>query len=383
MSARNDVTPETLRSLAAIRAEQNTVLSLYLNLDPERFATAPARKSEIDSLLDDAHRKIEAGERPHAELMELRTALERARGILEDEGQAWAQDAHALAMFIAEQPRLEELLRLAHPLETTAVIADEPFLVPLTELTPARSVCVALVDERHARIFRGSAERLQPAGRVSDAVHGRQDQGGWSQARYQRSQHEDVEAHLRHVSRELRDLLADDPYEQLLIACTEPLWPRVLAHLHPDVRARLYDQRLALDVPDAGIEDVVAATDEALEGLRRAHEDGVLAELREHIARNVRAAAGLEPVLLALVERRVQVLLYETGLLLAGVRCPRCGWMGISGERCPNDGGEVKQRANILEDAVQAAITQDAEVLALNDRPDLRPLGGIAGTLRF
>jgi hypothetical protein len=58
MSASNDVTPETLRSLADVRAEQDTVLSLYLNLDPERFATPHARKSEIDSLLDDAHRRI-------------------------------------------------------------------------------------------------------------------------------------------------------------------------------------------------------------------------------------------------------------------------------------------------------------------------------------
>jgi peptide subunit release factor 1 (eRF1) len=239
------------------------------------------------------------------------------------------------------------------------------------------------VDERHARIFLGWPERLQPAGRISDPVHGRQDQGGWSQARYQRSQHEDVEAHLRHVSRELHDLLTDAPYEQLLIACTEPLWPRVLAHLHPDVRARLYQERLALDVPDAGIEDVVAATDAALEVLRRAHEDAVLAELREHIARNTRAVAGLDAVLLALVERRVQALLYDAGLRLAGVRCPRCGWMGAGGERCPNDGGELKQRESIVEDAVQAAITQDAEVLALDDRPDLSPLGGIAATLRF
>jgi hypothetical protein len=78
MSARNDVTEDMLKSLAAVRAEQKTVLSLYLNLDPERFATPRARQSEIDSLLDGAHREIEAGERPRAERQALRGALERA-----------------------------------------------------------------------------------------------------------------------------------------------------------------------------------------------------------------------------------------------------------------------------------------------------------------
>ena len=55
-----------------------------------------------------------------------------------------------------------------------------------------------------------------------DDVHGRHDQGGWSQARYQRSVQEDVGHHLRHVARVLKDLLRIAPYQRLLIACTAP-----------------------------------------------------------------------------------------------------------------------------------------------------------------
>jgi peptide chain release factor subunit 1 len=383
MSARNDVTQEALRSLAAVRAEQKIVLSLYLNLDPETFATPRGRTSEIDSLLDGAHREIERGERPHSELMALRASHDRARDLLTDGDQSWAEDAHAVALFVSTPLGLERLLRLPHPLDSVAVIGDEPFIAPLTELAPASSVCVALIDERHARILQGSAERLGVASRLSDPVHGRHDQGGWSQARYQRSQHEDVEAHLRHVAAVLHDLLREGAYERLLIACTEPLWPRVLEKLHPDVRAVLHDERLSLDVADAGIEEIVAATDSAVEAERRAHLEEVLEELREHVARNTRAALGPDAVLLALVERRVQALLYEKGLQTGGVLCRRCGWMGVDGESCPNDGGPVERRESILEDAVQSALTQSAEVLPLSDRPDLRAFEGIAATLRF
>jgi peptide chain release factor subunit 1 len=383
MSARNDVTGDKLKSLARMRAGQKTVLSLYLNLDPERFATPRARNTEIDSLLDDAHREIETGQRPHEELQALRAALSRAREILTVQDGSWAEDAHAVALFICTPLQLEQLLRLPHPLDSTAVVADEPFISPLTELAPASSVCVALIDERHARILQGSPEQLHEAAKVRDPVHGRHDQGGWSQARYQRSQHEDVEAHLRHVARVLQELLRESPYERLLVACTEPLWPRVRAHLHPEVLALLHDERLSLDVGDAGIEDVVAATDAVLEAERRAHVEEVIAELREHVARNTRAATGLEAVLLALVERRVQALLYDADLPAAGVLCPRCGWMGVDGDRCPNDGGPIEHRAPILEDAVALAVSQSAEVLPLRDRPDLRAFDGIAATLRF
>ena len=231
MSAVNDLNEETLRSLAETRAEEETLLSLYLDLDPHRFATAPARASEIDSLLDGAHREIESGERSHAERQALRAGLQHARDLLEE--QSWAHGARALALFLCEPLGLSRTLRLPHPVNSEFVISDTPFIAPLTESGPVGRVCVALVDERFARVLRGSAERLHEVLSFGDPVHGRQDQGGWSQARYQRSRHEDVKAHLRHVARTLHRLLQVAPYDRLLIACTEQLWPRVAEECTP------------------------------------------------------------------------------------------------------------------------------------------------------
>jgi peptide subunit release factor 1 (eRF1) len=383
VGACNDVTEATLRSLAEIRAEGETVISLYLDLDPGRFGTRPARATEIDSLLDRARREIETGDRPSGDRQALRAGLAHARELLTGE-HSWAQGARAIALFVCRPLGLERLLRLPHPLASTVVVSDVPFIAPLAETGPAGRVCVALVDERFARILRGSAEQLHEAISFGDDVRGRNDQG-WSQARYQRSQHEDIEAHLRHVARVLHDLLKVSPYDSLLIACTETLWPRVLAKLHPDVRATAHWRRLSLDIGDAGIEDVVRAAAPVMEAEHRAHADAALAQLREHHARDGdgRAAVGLEAVLLALVERRVRTLLYDAGLQPAGVHCPRCGWMGVEADRCPVDGGALEQRANILEDALPSAVSQSAEVLALRERPELGPFGGIAATLRF
>jgi len=247
------------------------------------------------------------------------------------------------------------------------------------------AVCVALVGERFARILRGSPERLHEALSFGDDVPGRQDQGGWSQARYQRSRHEDVKAHLRHVANTLHQLLTAAPYDRLLIACTEQLWPRVVEELHPDVRARLHAERLSLDVGDVGIEDVVEATAAVLADEHRARVDAALAKLREDRGRDggERAAVGLEDVLKALLERRVVTLLYQADTTRPGVLCPRCGWMGAGGEACPLDGGPLEPRANIVEDAVRSAVGQSAEILPLRDRPELDPLGSIAATLRY
>jgi peptide chain release factor subunit 1 len=384
MGAVNDLTEDTLRELAATRADEQTVLSIYLDLDPAQFPTARARSSEIDSLLDDAHRQIEAGERSHSERLALRAARARAEETLTAD-HSWAQGARALALFICEPLGLARLLRLPHPVARAALINSAPFIAPLAGPGPVGRVCVALVDERFARILRGSSERLEEAVSFGDPVHGRHKQGGWSQARYQRSQYEDAEHHLRRVARVLADLLRVSSYEKLLIACTAPLWPRVVDKLHAEVRTRLDPQRLSLDVGDVGIEDVVRAVAPVLAAEERAHEDAVLAELREHQSRDGdgRAAVGLAAVLDALVQRRVAALLYDPDLPARGVVCPRCGWMGSEGERCPLDGTALQARASILEDAVQPAVSQSAEVLPLRGRPELGPLGGVAATLRF
>jgi peptide subunit release factor 1 (eRF1) len=382
MAAANDVGEQTVRELAQLRAEGETVLSIYLDLDPAIFPTPRARNSEIDSLLDGAGREIESGARPHAELMALRAALQRAGGMLAEH--SWAQRAHAVALFVCEPLSLARLLRLPHPVSASWVIADVPFIAPLTSAASEGRVCVALVDERFARILRGTPEWLVERVSFGDDVHGRPKQGGWSQARYQRSRHEDVEAHLRHVARMLRDLERVAPYDVLLIACTAELWPRVVDKLQADVRRVLVDERLALDVGDASIEDVERAAAAPLGERRRGRESEVLAQLREHYAReDGRAAVGLDAALDALVQRRVATLAYDADMHVHGVLCPKCGWLGGSGESCPVDGSPLEQCKDVVEEAVQAAVRQSAEVLAMRDRPELGPLGGIAATLRF
>ena len=381
MGAVNDVTEAALRELARTRAEEDSVLSVYLDLDPAHFAIAAARASEVDSLLDGAHRDVEAGERSRSERMHLREALAHAREVLEGK-HSWARGAGALALFECPPLELSRLLRLPQPVRRAWVIADAPFIAPLTQVGPPGRVCVALVDERFARVARGDASGLRETISFGDQVHGRHSKGGWSQANYQRSRDEGVEAHLRHAARVLHDVLRVAPYDRLLIACTQPLWARVLAKLHADVRARLHPERVSVDVSDASIPDLERAARSALAEEQRAHEDALLAALRQQRGRG-RAAAGLPAVLDALVQRRVAALMYDADLEVGGVLCSRCGWLGADAQRCPVDGATVERRESIVEEAVQAAIAQSAEVLALRDRPELGPMGAIAATLRF
>ncbi len=385
MAIANDLDAGRLRRLAEVRDGEPSVLSLYLDLDPDRFATPRARQSEIDSLLDAAHREIEGEDRPHGQLMALRAALASARGILRPDEAEWARGARSVALFLSTPLGLEELVRLDRELPTRYAIGDTALIAPLAEAPAPGSIVIALVDERLARFMRTTHEGLREALTVKDEVWGRTKGGGLSQARFQRGQEEEVAEHLKHVADVLKETLRFEPYRRLLIGCPEPLWGEVTGALHPEVRSLLQEERLSVDVPDVAVSDIERVLEPVLEREREQHEEQVLSELREHLSRegDRRAAAGLADALEALNERRVAALLLDDTLRSPGVRCPRDGWLGLEAKSCPFDGSAVEAREQIVDDAVHAAVEQDAEVLPLHDRPELGPLGGIAATLRF
>jgi peptide chain release factor subunit 1 len=379
----DDLDPAALRRLSGLRPERGKVLSLYLNLDPSDFATPAARTSAITSLLDEAARRARENGFEHDEAVALREDVQRAKEFFEGEG--FAKGAASVAVFACGPAGLFEALKLPRPVGSEVVIDDTPWVEPLASLGTRERVCVALVSRRSGRVFRGSREALEEVAQVDDDVHRRHDQGGWSQSRYQRGIEKEVEDHLEHVAGRVFADWKRSPFDRLVVGCTAELYPAFEHHLHPYVRESLAG-RVDLEYEYAGPADVVRAVRPLLEDRDREREHAALERLQAGLGAGGRAAAGLEPVLAALNERRVEILLYADGERAAGVACPRCGWLGVraDGDVCPLDGTPVDRRENVVEDAIEATVLQSAQPLVVRDRrEDLAPHGGIAAVLRF
>ena len=287
-----------------------------------------------------------------------------------------------LALFASGPAELFEVVKLPEPVPMAVCIDDSPWVTPLVGLTRREQLCVALVNRRHARIFRGDREALTEVEKLRDDVHGQHDQGGWSQARYERAIDEEVADHLRRAAAAVHSEYRARRFDRLLVGAPEELVAAFEQTLHPEPRDRLVG-RVRVDVEHSRPEDVLEAAREPLLEADRAREREALDRLAEGVGRHSRAAAGLADVLEALHERRVEVLLYAEGFSAAGVQCPRCGWLGVEDQACPVDGGPVERRDSILESAIEAAVLQSAETLAVRHHEDLGPLGGIGALLRF
>jgi peptide subunit release factor 1 (eRF1) len=379
----SDITTDHLRELAETRSSEGKVLSVFINLDPREFATPPARKAEISSVMDAAAKSVrDLTTLTHEERMALEHDVDRVRQRLQNGIDT--EGARGLAVFASEPASLFEVLKLPRPVPHKVTIADGPCVEPLAQIGAGELWWVVLVDRRHVRLLAGTVDGLVEIWRQEDDVSSQHDQGGLSQSRFQRGVEKEVDDHLRSVDAELRRRLRRTRIAGLLIGGPNETVARFESLLHADV-ARRTRGRFDVDVWTSTADEVLSAVSPVLDQLTAQRDEELLRRLDEGLGKGDRAVAGLTDVLPAVHERRLDTLVVREGFAAKGTRCPQCGWLGVSaGGQCPADGTMTEIVENIVEVAVARAFAQDAHVRYWPaTHVDLEQKGSIAALLRF
>jgi peptide subunit release factor 1 (eRF1) len=351
--AANTITRGRLRRLAELRPERGLVLSVFFNLDPSEFATPAARSTEVNSVVTAAAHKVDEAENlSHEERQALREDVQRVRDVLRGSDVA-SNGTHGIAVFACGPEGLLEVVRLAHPIESRAIVDDRPCVEPLVRGGSSERWAVLLVNRRTARIFSGTADELEETDQFTDDVHQQHDQGGWSQANYERSVEQEKLNHLLRATDTLFKRFKRRPFDHLLVGAPQELVGEAEQRLHPYLRRRLAG-RLGIDVENSAPAAVQAAAAEAVERHVAAVEREALDRMQQGIGRGDRGVSRPEAVMEALEQQRVEIL-----LLAEDFDAPE------------------------LDDALEKAIRQSAQVIVVRHHDDLVMHGGIGAVLRF
>ena len=349
----NTITRGRLRRLAELRPRHGLVLSVFFNLDPSEFATPAARATEANSVVTAAARKVEEAEGlAHEDRLALRADVERVRDVLRGPGVA-SDGTHGLAVFAYGRDDVLEVVRLPHPIESRAIVDDHACVEPLVRTDSSERWCVLLVNRKTARIFLGTTSGLAEVDHIEGDTHRQHDQGGWSQKRYQRSVEQEKLNHVGHALDTLFARFKRKPFDHLVVGAPEELVGEVEEKLHPYLQARLAG-RLGIDVDNSSPADVSAAAGEVIDRHVARVEREALDRMHQGIGRGDRGVSRPEPVMEALQQARVEIL-----LLAEDFDAPE------------------------LDEAVEKAITQSAQVLVIRHHDDLVMHGGIGAVLRF
>ncbi len=373
---------ETLRELVSFRAENGCAISFYVNLDPQLTPTAADVDTRVRSLLDEAQKRVEAGraQRTHDQQASVRVALERIERYFALEFSR--EGAHGVAVFAAPLDNYWRRMLLPEPVPDAVKVNNEFFLAPLVPLVGrADGVLVASVGRERGQLYELRDGRLEPVADRSEEQPRRHDQGGWSQANYQRHVDTLAQEHLREVADELERQLRRRGTARIVIACAGETRAELAGMLSPEVRAAVAGWTSA--DAHAGGPELLALAKRVLERRESELESAAVDRWHDEIGRDGRATAGWASTLEAATDGRVELLLYEPGVNHDAWRCPACGRLQVQDGKCPLDGIELEHREEGLDLVLHHTLARGGTARVVGRRRDLDPVGGIGALLRY
>jgi peptide chain release factor subunit 1 len=375
----DSVTWSTLRQLAGFRAENGCATSLYLNLDPSEVPTAGDAQTRMNALLNSAE-KVDRKDLTHEQRGALKADFERIGRWFDDDFDR--DGAHGIAIFAAGLDNFWSTLALPEAVPDRFKVGHELFLAPLVRVVArADGTIVAVVGREAGQLYRLQAGRLQEIGDYSDETPGRHDQGGWSQARYQRHIEKLVQEHVKDVAEVLDRSRRRLHVPKIVLVSSEEMRSEFLDALSTDARESVVGWASA--EAHAGPSQLLDVVTPVLEEAEAKDEAEVLDRWREDAGRGVRAASGWEQTLEAASDGRVEMLLFQDGVDHAAFRCPACGRAAASGGSCPLDGTSLEPTDAGLDLAVHQTLAHGGEVWSIRHQQDLAPVEGIGALLRF
>ena len=377
------VTWDELRALSGIEAEKGCAISMYLNLDPSVAATAGDVQTRLNSLLDEAAKSdgASAEKLTHDQKQALRADFERIRRYLEQE---FVRDGtHGLAVFCNSLDGVWTSIPLAAPVPDEVRVDRRLYVAPLVSLVGrGDGALVVVVGREQGRFYRLRSGRLDEVTDMSDEQPGRHDQGGWSQARFQRHIDELVSEHLRGVADEV-DRLVRRAHGDLDIAVVAPeeTWAEFSTLLSQPARNALAGWTAA--EAHASAAELLKVVEPVLERSRAEKERELLDRWREEAGRDGRASSGWRDTLAAASDARVDTLLVSDGADRSAWRCSKCGRASAAEGACPLDGTVMEPVDKGLDAAVHQTLRHGGRVWVVKHARDLDPLEGIGALLRF
>ena len=377
------ITHADVESLSRLSNESWPLISLYLRVDKERIDEDYTIR--LKNLLRDAGEGL-SDRFDHEQTEAILADLERIREFFEDAGEQFGQGA---AVFVSSPADIWQVYEIPSDIESRIYIGHEAHVAPLIRLLEQfPSYCICLIARDRARIFHGEMGQINEIDEILDDVQGQHDQGGWSQARYQRHIEEQVHAHFKRVAERLFQLLDERPYRYLVLGGPEEVVQSFLDELHPYVRERYVGAIHLLMV--ANINEVEQESRAVIARWREAEMRKQIETLRNEALSADLGVIGIDKTIMALQQGQVRTLLIDETLHVPGAVCSHCHSVqpesDAIGSACVFCDGELVHVEDVIPSLMVMAFQQDATVVCVEEpelQAQMRDLGRIGAVLRF
>jgi peptide chain release factor subunit 1 len=365
-----------LKRIASLQSDDG-ILSVYIKLDPRLRTMRDQAATKFKGAMTRFLRNASEGDAKVAQREEERV-LESLSG-REFPGRS-------VVIFSSTPADIWELLNLEVFLPTTVQVdttTGTGLLARVVDEYPR--FAVAIVQRDRAEVFLSEQRAGDEAASIESDVPGQHDQGGWSQARFQRHIEVHVDRHLDRLVEELESLQRTRAFNRLVLGGPDEVVKRFRGMLSREMEGMVVGT-FPVSLKHDSESDVLGKARAAIRDHEGELEKALVSRLNEAAEAGGRAVLGIPGSLAAVQDGRVDTLVVADGVTETGAECLSCGYVAAgTTERCPRCGGDVEAVADVVERAVETALRTDAHIeLVLGEaREWLLSRGGMGAALRY
>ncbi|HUS62085.1 MAG TPA: hypothetical protein VMY34_07805, partial [Acidimicrobiales bacterium] len=333
---------DAIRDLAGFKGEGASVVTLYLHVDGRCYVRPVDYLQQLDQMLRDARER-------HGSLPGARDALQRIEDFVKTSFERGA--SRGLAIFACANNDLFEVFEVSIGFKNQLVVNSSPNVLQLEKVVEDyEPIGVLLADKQRTRMFVfelgelvDRTEEFEPLPRHED------DKGDFDRDHVRDHVANASHKHLKHAAEAAFRLWQERPFSHLVVGAPDEISRELEGELHSYLKEKMRG-RIAIGV-NASLEEIRTAVLDIEEQLERERESQVVARLRDAAGARNGGVAGLDEVLAALSDKRVELLLVSEGYEAPGWRCDTCGRLAAKGRSCPSCAAEMRKYDDIVAEA--------------------------------
>lgn len=357
---------QEIRTLAEFESHDTPVLSLYLNLSPQRRA-ADATRTALNSLLAHAD-----GAAPQD--------VERIRTFVEM-GYNWQGQGLALFSCAAKGFWFERSFQV--PVEDQSFVSFRPNIRQIADLLDKyQRYGVIHVDASGGKLFRFSLGILEDADGYLGDIPSIEREGAWSTSNYRRFKKGHIAGNMQELAEMAEEFYRIAPTRHLILAGTD----KNVALFKGLLSKRLRDMVVG-EIPAKANAAPLTIREKAVEIMQHAAEADQLAvadEIVQRANRNERAVVGLTPTLTAVQENRAEHVAVIGAYAQPAYRFTDSGLIVLEvTEEGELGSGRIQALPDAVESVLRRALVQGIGVTILDEHSKLNKAGKIGALLRW
>jgi len=357
-----------LRKLAEMQAPERVFLSIYLS--------SPKSLPEMEKRLETIKKMVMENSVEYQSLVE-------NKKLVEDYFDNNNFRSGGICIFCCWLLDYFKVYPLQVPIDDLIYLDSSPYIRPLATLQDEyENFAVVAADNEVTRIYLVSSATAEAEEKIKGNIKNHVKVGGWSQQRYERRRSKEFQHYTKEVTEHLTKLEKQKKFHRLILVGSKETileikksLPKIL--IDKLIGEKSMDLKKEKHIIDREIFDLFLLEE-------RKAERELWATIKNRFFRGEHAVVGIEEVLAAAREGRIEKVIVNRDYIQEGVRCRKCeNLFAHEQNTCPSCGSNSVFKVDLVNEIVELLSITSADIDFADEIVELKEAGGIAALLRY